>query len=204
MGIAQVAFEITPAVQKGLDNGTLFRYGGVVRDAAGHIATHLKEVPIPEVDSSSALKALSNFAKKNKHAIIGAGIGLCIFGVSTYIVVKNSKNEEVKVPKCIMDFNVVFMEYINSIKNENVTEEIIDKVMMTLDEIQTNQDNGSISIEFSIENVNLLLEMVRDYTMRFAKANKYEILEDDAGEESEIINLKNYLEIQKSIFTECA
>lgn len=44
MSVTQVTFDIPPLIQQGLQNGTLVRYGGVVRDTAGHIVTHLKEI----------------------------------------------------------------------------------------------------------------------------------------------------------------
>ena len=36
MGVAQVEFDIPQTIQEGIKSGSLIRYGGVVRDTAGH------------------------------------------------------------------------------------------------------------------------------------------------------------------------
>ena len=76
---------------------------------------HLKEVPIPETDSSTGENVIVEFAKKNKYFIIGTAIAAIAAGV-IYVVVKNKKNKEEKIPKCVVDFNDSFMEYVDAIK----------------------------------------------------------------------------------------
>lgn len=200
MSVMQIAFDIPPEIQKGIDEGTLIRYGGVVRDTLGHVVKHLDEVPVTKTESG--VNKIIEFAKKNKNFLIGTVIVTAIAGI-TYVVVKNKKNEEVKIPKCVADFNEAFMRYIDSIKNGTVDEVKIDDVMKALDEIKKHQEKGNIDITFSIENANLLLDMVRSYTIRFAEANSYEIL-DDLENENEINSLQHYLKIQKQVFKKCA
>ena len=200
MSVIQVAFDIPPAIQKGIDEGTLIRYGGVVRDTLGHVVKHLDEVPVSKKKNS--VNKIIEFAKKNKNFLIGTVIVTAIAGI-TYVVVKNKKNEEVKIPKCVADFNESFMRYIDAIKNGTVDEAKIDDVMKSLDEIKKNQKKGNIDITFSIENAKLLLDMVRSYTIRFAEANSYEIAES-LEKQNEINSLQQYLKIQKQVFKKCA
>lgn len=203
MAITQIAFEIPPEIQAGIDAGALLRFGGVVRDRAGHIVKHLKEVSIPEVDNSAGENTVVQFAKKNKYFIIGTAIAAIAAGV-IYVVVKNKKNKEERIPKCVADFNESFAEYVDSIKMGAVSEKKIDKVMIALEEIKRNQEKETITITFSVENISLLLGMVRDYTVKFAEANSFEIQEEDIKEYDEIDGLQHYLKIQKQIFEKCA
>jgi len=92
MAVTQVAFEIPPAIQEGIDKGMFFRFGGVIRDQAGHIVTHLKEVELPKAESSS--KKLMEFAKNNKYILIGtASNGIpCHNGIHTiYLLSRNGR-----------------------------------------------------------------------------------------------------------------
>lgn len=105
-----------------------------------------------------------------------------------------------KIPKFVVDFNEAFTEYVNSIRKGNVNEEKIEKVMIALEELKMNQENGNINITFSIENTNMLLSMVSNYTIKFAEANSSEIPEADIDKENEINSLQHFLKIQKQIF----
>lgn len=203
MAVTQIAFDIPPEIQAGIDAGVLLRFGGVVRDKAGHIVKHLEEVSIPEANSSAGENTVIQFAKKNKYFIIGTVLVAIAAGV-IYVVAKNKKNEEEKIPKCVADFNESFTEYVNSIKTGTVSEKKIDNVMMALEQIKRNQEKENIRISFSVENVGLLLGMVRDYTMKFAEANSFEIQEDDIKRYDEIEGLQHCLKIQKQIFEKCA
>lgn len=203
MAITQIAFKIPPEIQAGIDAGALLRFGGVVRDRAGHIVKHLEEVSMPEADNSEGENTVVQFAKKNKYFIIGIAIAAIAAGV-IYVVVKNKKNKEERIPKCVADFNESFAEYVDSIKMGAVSEKKIDKVMIALEEIKRNQEKETITITFSVENISLLLGMVRDYTMKFAEANSFETLEEDIKEYDEIDGLQHYLKIQKQIFEKCA
>lgn len=203
MAITQIAFKIPPEIQAGIDAGALLRFGGVVRDRAGHIVKHLEEVSMPEADNSAGENTVVQFAKKNKYFIIGIAIAAIAAGV-IYVVAKNKKNKEERIPKCVADFNESFAEYVDSIKMGAVSEKKIDKVMIALEEIKRNQEKETITITFSVENISLLLGMVRDYTMKFAEANSFETLEEDIKEYDEIDGLQHYLKIQKQIFEKCA
>lgn len=215
MGITQVAFDIPPAIQKGIDAGTLIRYGGVVRDQAGHIVKHLKEVQVvksaenvqkavPAVqESGNVLGKIVQVAKKNKYAIIGTAVAFVVAGI-TYVVMKNKKGEKVIVPKCVADFNSALMTYVDAIRKKKVTEAHIDNVLSALDQIKENQSKGYIEGDFSFENAELLIKMIRDYTVALAEANNYEITDNIEIRNDNIIDLQTYLNIQKKVFEESA
>ncbi len=204
MAVEQIAFEIPPVIQKGIDDGVLIRVGGVVRNKAGQIIKHLEEVPIHKGDSNASKNKIIEFAQKNKSFLIGTIIVTAITAGITYVVVRNKKDEEVNIPKCVADFNEVFTEYIDSIRKGAINEEKIDKVMKALEEIKMNQKNGNISITFSVENANILLNIVSNYTIKFVEANLSEMPEDCFDKENQIDSLQHYLKIQKQIFERCA
>ena len=84
MAITQIAFKIPPEIQAGIDAGALLRFGGVVRDRAGHIVKHLEEVSMPEADNSAGENTVVQFAKKNKYFIIIQTIYVFLFPVYLY------------------------------------------------------------------------------------------------------------------------
>lgn len=204
MAVEQIAFDIPSVIQLEINNGAFIRYGGVVRDQAGHIVAHLKEVPIPKVDSNVGRNKIVEFAQKNKYVLIGTVMIAAMAAGVTHIVIRKKKNAEVEIPKCIAAFNESFTEYIESIKKGNVSEKKIEMVIMSLEEMQKNQKSGNINIVFSIENVSLLLDMVRNYTIKFAEANSFEMTGSDYDKENEITSLQHYLKIQKAVFERCA
>lgn len=46
--IVQPTFFIPPEIEIGLIAGELVRHGGVIRDSAGRLVVHLKEIATPE------------------------------------------------------------------------------------------------------------------------------------------------------------
>lgn len=197
MPVIQIPFEMPLEIQKGIESGNLIRYGGVIRDKAGQIVQHLKEAPVP-ISDEKAVRA----TKYSKYFLIGTIIVTAIAGI-TYIVIKDKKNKETKIPKCVADFNQAFIAYLDAIKQGTVNERKISEVIHALEEIKNSQDKGDIDLVLSVENIDLLIEMVRNYTSELAKANSFSIPEDSCDIEDKIINLQHYLEIQKQIFETC-
>ena len=117
---------------------------------------------------------------------------------------KNKKGEEIKIPKCVADFNEAFMSYIDSIKKENNSKDKIEKVIVALDNIKKEQIEGNIDIEFLIENASLLIDMIKNYTEKLAEGNSFEITDYEPQNAEEIICLQHYLNIQKQVFDQCA
>lgn len=203
MAVQQVTFNIPSEIEKGLEEGTLFRYGGVIRDTKGAIVMHLKEEPVPKTKENVIL----DFAKKNKYIIIGTAVVTALAAVTAgivYVVVKNKRNEDEEVPVFIADFNKAFEQYLNSIKSASVSEDDVNNVVCLLKEIQKNQENGIISIDFSIENLNTLVDAIKDYTIKLSNANSFEITQLNDDNKDKIAQLQLYLEIQKQIFEKSA
>ena len=213
MGVTQVGFDIPQAIQDGIKSGSLIRYGGVVRDTAGHIVTHLKEVPIQRQTSIAGKVVLDaqegvntggkvlEFAKNNKYLLIGAFVVTAIVGGVTYITVQNNKKKvKVAVPQCIVEFNNALMTYVEAIMTGNLTEQVIDKVLIALETIRENQDKSLIDGNFSYENAEILLGMIKNHTNILAETNEFEMPKDIDIKNDKIIDLQAYLSIQKQVF----
>lgn len=196
MPLLPVAFDIPPFIQEGLANGSFIRYGGVVRDQAGQIVQHLTEVEMITNEGAGIAKRAFSFVKKNKWAI---GVALVAAGGIAWAVSKNRKNQSVRVPKCLVDFDAAFQRYIVSAKDGTINQKIIEDVLVSLEEIRKNQETGKMSIEFSVENARLVIDMVREYTEKLAVANSAEIPTDISESGNAIIDLQQYVERQKDI-----
>lgn len=198
--IVQVAFSIPPSIQQGIDAGNLFRYGGVIRDATGQIVAHLKEAPLEGIEEGT--NRFIELVKKNKF-FIGTVVVASVTSI-VYLLVKNKNNKSIKIPKCVVDFNNSFVNYLDSIKSGSVSEEKLDDVISSLEIITKNQEDGYVSIDLSLENTSLLIDMIREYTMQLATANSYAGQVDAPANMSGLNSLRHYLNIQKQIFAKCA
>ena len=201
--IVQIAFLIPSEIQQGIDAGILFRCGGVVRDAAGHIVAHLKEAPVKEIEEGAS--KLLNLVKKNKFIV-----GTVIVAATTatvgivYLVVKGKNRQKVKIPEYVVDFNDSLVSYLDSIRSGSLSEDKIDKVISTLEAITKTQEEGIINIELSPENTSMLIDMIRDYTVQFANANSYNGQVEAPANVGELSSLRHYLNVQKQVFMKCA
>lgn len=213
MGIEQVAFEIPPAIQVGLDSGSLVRYGGVVRDAAGHIVAHLQEIAITKdvlsgTNTSQIVEAGFNagekvlgFAKKNKYLIAGVTVAaaVTIVGAMVYATAKKKEEKQDGIPSSLVRFNNALLYYVNSIRNGNVTEEGIDNVIRALNEVKRDRETKTLDGNINLQNTDLL-NMIRDYTERLTRANHFFVPKDAYIMRDNIIDLQRYLDIQKQMF----
>lgn len=201
--IVQVAFLIPAHIQQGIDAGTLIRYGGIVRDTAGHIVTHLKEVPVEKVEEGAG--KLLDLVKRNKFIVCTVVVvsAAAVAGI-VYKVVKDKNNKEVKVPQYVVDFNDSLVDYLDSIRKGSVSEDRIDKVIAALEVVTKNQADGAINLELSPENTSALVDMIRDYTVQFAAANSYSGQIEAPPNVSQLSSLCHYLNVQKQVFAECA
>ena len=75
--------------------------------------------------------------------------------------------------------------------------------MSALDELKQHRDYEKFRIALSTEELDVLVNRIYDYTIQLAKNNEIELTEKERTHTSNsIINLRNYLEIQRRIFEE--
>jgi hypothetical protein len=57
--LSTVTLDITDAVLKGIENGDLLRWGGIIRDTAGQIVLHVVDAPATGAAAGNAAKSVS-------------------------------------------------------------------------------------------------------------------------------------------------
>lgn len=210
--IQQVAFDVPKEIALGLASGEYVQYGGVVRDAAGHIVKHLEPVNVSN-DANRAMQVAAQaiqLAKENKKTAIGvlAVAGVAAAGGAVYAGVTHlqHKKEERARKTALDDFNAAFSEYLKALGNSELTVEKIDELENAISALSGSKKGCTIEIES--EQFKSLVKSVRDYTERLSKANSgkssnvvFKLFEKKPND---ISGLKECLATQREILTQAA
>ncbi len=210
--IQQVAFDIPKEIALGLASGEYVQYGGVVRDAAGHIVKHLEPVDVSN-DVNKAIQVATQaiqLAKENKKTAIGvlAVAGVAAAGGAVYAGVTHlqHKKEERARKTAMDDFNAAFSEYLKALGNSELTVEKIDELENAISALSGSEKGCTIEIES--EQFKSLVKSVRDYTERLSKANSAKSSNDVfklfEKKPNDISGLKECLATQREILTQAA
>lgn len=202
MDIIQVAFEVPSWVEVGIKNGTLKIFGGVVRNLKGEIVYHLKDVG----------KVIEKANAKTKLIVAGvAFIGTIVVVTGAYAANKmmNKKNS---FTKAINQFNQRFFEYIIAAKNTKMNMEIINKLDDSIELLKNefSNSNKNLNLEGIMDShqFNELIDSVYRYTLDLIEKNMVDSREIGRSNqeelESSIIDLQNYLKLQRKVFAKCA
>ena len=210
--IQQVAFDVPKEIALGLASGEYVQYGGVVRDAAGHIVKHLEPVNVSN-DVNRAMQVAAQaiqLAKENKKAAIGvlAVAGVAAAGGAVYAGVTHlqHKKEERARKTALDDFNAAFSEYLKALGNSELTVEKIDELENAISALSGSEKGCTIEIES--EQFKSLVKSVRDYTERLSKANSAKssnvVFKLFEKKPNDISGLKECLATQREILTQAA
>lgn len=210
MAVVQDAFFIPDDISTGLATGLYRRIGSVIRYATGpnkgRIVKHLDPVDLKPVGRAQGIgvKALQ-FVKQHKKGTIITVVSAATVG--TGLVIYNKvKNRE---PKVLTEFRVSLRAYIEAIRKGNMDIDKINDLMKCLSALNEYKDYDKISIQLTTEELEVLVGRIYDYTVKLAKDNDVElsakdidIIEKNSGDT--IVNLENYLNVQKRIFEKVA
>lgn len=210
--IQQVAFDVPKEIALGLASGEYVQYGGVVRDAAGHIVKHLEPVNVSN-DANRAMQVAAQaiqLAKENKKTAIGvlAVAGVAAAGGAVYAGVTHlqHKKEERARKTALDDFNAAFSEYLKALGNSELTVEKIDELENAISALSGSKKGCTIEIES--EQFKSLVKSVRDYTERLSKANSAKssnvVFKLFEKKPNDISGLKECLATQREILTQAA
>lgn len=210
--IQQVAFDVPKEIALGLASGEYVQYGGVVRDAAGHIVKHLEPADVSN-DVNKAIQVAAQaiqLAKENKKTAIGvlAVAGVAAAGGAVYAGVTHlqHKKEERARKTAMDDFNAAFSEYLKALGNSELTVEKIDELENAISALSGSEKGCTIEIES--EQFKSLVKSVRDYTERLSKANSAKssnvVFKLFEKKPNDISGLKECLATQREIFTQAA
>lgn len=210
--IQQVAFDVPKEIALGLASSEYVQYGGVVRDAAGHIVKHLEPANVSN-DVNKAIQVAAQaiqLAKENKKTAIGvlAVAGVAAAGGAVYAGVTHlqHKKEERARKTAMDDFNAAFSEYLKALGNSELTVEKIDELENAISALSGSEKGCTIEIES--EQFKSLVKSVRDYTERLSKANSAKSSNDVfklfEKKPNDISGLKECLATQREILTQAA
>lgn len=187
MSLNQVTLEIPLNIQKGLDSGIYKRNGSIIRNSSGHIVKHLKEVKVGE-PAQQVVKGLA----KNKYVLVTAisATVLAVGGVGYYAFISN------RYKKIVKKLIEKLVHFIQLAQKGEVSEVEVDNFLKFL------QDNQKELLSLKLDSeIDELFDLVYNYTIQFAQANGFET--DTISEEVEnnkVINLMDYLNLQKTIY----
>lgn len=206
MAIVQDVFDIPDDIATGLATGLYRRIGSVVRYAVGpnkgQIVKHLKPVDMKAAEEAMGIgeKALRFVKVHKKGTIITIAVATSV-GTAAFIYNK-VKNHE---PKVVTEFREALRVYIDAIREGSMDINKIDKLMAALEELKKHKDYEKISIQFTTEELEVLVDRIYEYTIKLAQDNDVELASDELNtaemkNSGTIINLQNYLRAQKKIF----
>lgn len=191
-----VNFLIPPDIQLGLDAGKLVRHGGVVRNELGHIVTHLKEVHLPSKKPAAAQRAAAPL--KDRRVVTVIVLGTAIGGTIAFLAVK----DRMQARKCVKNLNSSLVAYLEAVRDGNLDEGTISRLITDLDAAEEYSNNGQVAV------ASALVDLVIDYTSKLAEANSVDLdelqEEGQAAEKGAVVDLRRHLEVQRKIFTEAA
>lgn len=190
MAIVQVFLNIPDEIMTKISTGENKIFGGEVRNNKGHIVKLLRPV--------SKLEATLYYGWKYRDTLFMVG-KLGMVGVKSYIKSKNKQE-----PDVVVKFREALKIYLNAVRNGALTMEIISDVMEHLGELKMQPNFEKINTALSMEELDVLLNRMFEYTKKLAAENAIELtsLEKETPSQSvnPINNLQRCLETQKRIF----
>lgn len=206
MVVVQEAFDVPTDIMAKLATGEYRRIGGVVRYASGvrngQIVKLLKPVDSKTTKQVQSVGAqIMNYAKRNKPVLYvgGAILGVITVGGIVYYKVKNHESAAVVKSKNALQ------AYLDEIHVGNLDIQTIENLITALDDLKSHKDYDTYKIGISVEDMDLLIEKIHDYTINLANNNQIALTEQECHRTDDFItNLQNYSKIQKRIFEKVA
>lgn len=206
MLIVQDAFPIPEDIATGLATGLYRRFGSIVRYAVGpnkgQIVKHLEPIDLKDPEEAQRLRARAlQFAKQHEKGTLIAVAGATVVGIGVWAYNK-VKNHE---PKVVTEFRIALRIYIEAIRNGSVDIDKINKLMAALEKLKQHKDYEKISIQLTTEELEVLVGRIYEYTIKLAEDNDVKLLDEELNtaqmkNSGTIIDLQNYLKVQKRIF----
>jgi len=148
--IVQPIFHVPLDIEVGLLSGEFIRYGGVVRDTAGRLVTHLKEIPTPETAVAEASKRAA-LSLKNPWVVVGVGVlTLVAVGGGVVLALKQRKKDaEPVVPECVKKYTHSLRLYLDAIQSGTLDAQTIDRLLVDLEAVVAYGEEGETLVAFS-------------------------------------------------------
>lgn len=114
-----------------------------------------------------------------------------------------------EAPECVQRYNASLAAYVEAIHEGRLDLQAIGGHIADLDAVKGYSDeDGSITLDFSTKQAEMLVEMVVGYTKQLAQDNAVDLdeLEDRVSPDGAgtVIDLRRHLEVQSHIFSEAS
>ncbi|MDQ0664696.1 hypothetical protein QFZ35_003194 [Arthrobacter ulcerisalmonis] len=222
-----VTLEIPDAILKGIDSGELFRWGGVIRDAAGHIVTHLADAPAPKASGLQNVRVAPGLLEKvversvavmktgaSKETIVIASAMVVTAAVAggAVVAIRNIQASKAPVPERLSAYNRSLAAYLHAVRDGGLEPDTVGRLIADFDDLAANVEaNGRrVKLDFSTKRGKLLAGVVFAYTRKLADAHglDMDLLLDcekaqgqSSGNES-VDELRRHLVVQRRILRE--
>lgn len=199
MPVVNVNLVLDDATYRGVMDGAL-ELCGMIKDQNHRVRKHLPTV----FDSAKegAAKAI-DLVRNHKKGLIIVG-GLVIVGGAVIGTVSYFTQKEKRLSK--KQFGKSLQIYLDAAQNGTLTVDILDSLISDLEAV-SKLYKEEIPLNISTKNLTALLNSIYNYTQQFAQANNvntYDIRVPKRFKKNTILDLKQYLTIQKEILTKAA
>lgn len=169
-------------------DGSLELYG-LVKDGEHKVRKHLPTIKnAAETGAKKAFEVIK--AHKGASIVVGS-----VIAVGTGVAITASCISYNKKKKEVVFFNECLESYYSSIKNGVLNNEIIDNLIHSLDILEEKK----FSVKMSPTKLSAIIFSVFDYTNKLAEANNQKVKISKPKKKDNIIDIREYLEIQKDI-----
>lgn len=200
MPVMNVNLVLDDSTYKGVMDGAL-ELCGMVKDQKHRIRKHLPTVFDSAKDG--AAKAIDIVREHKKGLLIVGGlviVGGVVVGTVSYFAQKDKRLAKKQFGKSLQI-------YLDAAQNSKLTIDILDALISDLDTVAKHYKGEDIPLNISAKDLTALLNSIYEYTQQFAQANNvtaYNIKAPKRFKKNTILDLQQYLRVQKEIMTKAA
>ena len=201
MPVMNVNLVLDDATYAGVKAG-IYELGGLVKNADNkRVKKHLPTVV--DATKEGAAKAIDMIREHKKGLLVIGGVlivGGAVVGAVTYI----SQKDKIKAKK---KFGETLEVYLNAAKEGTLTSNLIDDLLASIEIVSKFSKDGAVPINLTSKQLYSLFNSIYDFTKRMADANNVttkSIKAPSKLSKSKILDLQNYLVMQKQILDNAA
>jgi hypothetical protein len=204
-----VLFQIPPEIAQGLASGEFIRHGGLVRDSAGQIVAHLKEIGSEFTKSNPDLAR----AVKSRGGIVVGGMLLIVFvaagsGTALWRSQKRKAQTSKRVVSCVNSYNEALVGYLAAIQDQTLDGVVVNRLASSLEDLVLIGEELGDRVMVTWAVLPDLLEFVVGFTKTLAEANSVSPPELELMDESEpqaaVVEMRLCLLAQREILDRAA
>ena len=201
MPVMNVNLVLDDATYAGVKAG-IYELGGLVKNADNkRVKKHLPTVV--DATKEGAAKAIDMIREHKKGLLVIGGVlivGGAVAGAVTYI----SQKDKIKAKK---KFGETLEVYLNAAKEGTLTSNLIDDLLASIEIVSKFSKDGAVPINLTSKQLYSLFNSIYDFTKQMADANNVTtkgIKAPSKLSKSKILDLQNYLVMQKQILDNAA